>query len=152
MWLETITLPVSGTTLVPLPLKDRTVPKPPPLGFGFHFLRINKEEKQLDFFPRTSCLWEEAVVLRISGAAIDLLKSLSIIIWQQHTSSHTTHAFANWHPQNQSGTKLECLYFWVQADFFFFKTINHKRVFFTAILQQPRAVRRLCGDKPSQLC
>jgi len=90
-------------------------------GFPFPFLwEKNKGEKNAEFCHCTSYLWEEALVVRINGAATDLLKSVSIIIWQRNTSSHITHAFANWHSQNQSGTKLERLYFWVLAHFTFF--------------------------------
>lgn len=47
-------------------------------------------------------------------------KSASTIIWQQNTSSHITHAFANWHFENQSGTKLECLYLRAESFLLFF--------------------------------
>lgn len=92
-WVQT-TL-ASGATLVPLRLEDRTLPELPLLGFTLYFLGMSMERQQLDFYHSTSCLWEEAVVVGISGAKTDLLESVGIIIWQQNTSSHITHAFAN---------------------------------------------------------
>lgn len=115
-------------------------------GFCFFFFFLlfsaknNKEKKKTE---RKNC-WIFVIVPAVSERkqlCWDLMewqqiyfKSASTIIWQQNTSSHIMHTFVNWHFQNQSGTKLECLYFRAESLFFlffvFFKPMNHKRVFF----------------------